>query len=161
MNLVTFCYICPDGELVTGLSELCGDRCPQQLFGCPFSLPTIDDLRDPDSGSCCPSVQARLKSQPSSQSSQCTCGGPPSCHDDHCLRGPCFFQLHMRGRPFVSEGPDCGAAGSMTDSPHRLQVEFSLPCVSPPSSAVLPSHLQAYGSLLHPSPIQHPRSLTQ
>ncbi|XP_023133549.1 mesoderm induction early response protein 2 [Amphiprion ocellaris] len=147
-----------DGELVMGLSELCGDDCPQQLFGCPFSLPPIHDLRDSGSDSCCPSAPVQLQSQPSAQASQWS---SPSHHDDHGLPNPCFYQLHMRGGPFVSEGPDCGTAGGEAGAPHRLQVEFSLPSASPPSSAVLPSHFQAFGSLLHPSPVQHPRSLTQ
>ncbi|KAL7396721.1 hypothetical protein ABVT39_010794 [Epinephelus coioides] len=150
-----------DGELVMGLSDLCGDGCPQQLFGCPFSLPPMDDLRDAGSGSCCPSALVQLQSQPSPQSSQWAGGSPPSCHDDHRLQGSCFYQLHMCGGPFVSEGPDCDAAGGGTGSPHGLQVEFSLPSASPPSSSVLPSHFQTFGSLLHPSPVQHPRSLTQ
>ncbi|XP_029286356.1 mesoderm induction early response protein 2 [Cottoperca gobio] len=150
-----------DGELVMGLSDLCGDGCPQQLFGCPFSLPPVDDLRDPGSGGCCPSALVQLQSQPSSQSGQWADGSPPSCHDDHRLTGSCFYQLHMCSGPFVSEDPDCGAAGGGTGSPLGLQVEFSLPSASPPSSSVLPSHFQALGSLLHASPVQHPRSLTQ
>lgn len=40
--------------------------------------------------------------------------------------------------------------------PHGLQVEFSLPSASPPSSSVLPSHFQTLGGLLHSSPVQHP-----
>lgn len=149
-----------DGELVMGLSDLCGDRCPQQLFGCPFSLPPMDDLSDHDPGR--PSAPLQLQSQPSTQSSQWAAGSPPSCHDDCRLPGSCFYQLHMHGGAFVSEDPDCGAAGGGAGSPHGLQVEFSLsPSASPPSSAVLPSHFQAFGSLLHASPVQHPRSLTQ
>lgn len=155
-------YICPDGEMVMGLSDLCGDAYPQQLFGCPFSLPPMDDLQDSDSASCCPSASVELQSQPSPQSSLWAGGSPPSCHDNHRLPGSCFYQLHMRGGPFVSESPDCGTAGDGTGSPHGLQVEFSLsPSASPPSSAVLPSHFQVFGSLLHPSPVQHPHSLTQ
>ncbi|KAM9358131.1 mesoderm induction early response protein 2 [Symphorus nematophorus] len=151
-----------DGELVMGLSDLCGDGCPQQLFGCPFSLLPMDDLQDPGSGSCCPSAPVQLHSQSSPQICQWANGSPPSCHDDHQLPGSCFYQLHMRGGPFVSEGPDCGTAGGGAGSPHGLQVGFSLsPSASPPSSSVLPSHFQAFGSLLHPSPVQHPRSLTQ
>ncbi|XP_042368148.1 mesoderm induction early response protein 2 isoform X2 [Plectropomus leopardus] len=150
-----------DGELVMELSDLCGDGCPQQLFGCPFSLPPMDDLRDPGSSSCCPSALVQLQSQPSPQSSQWAGGSPPSCHDDHRLPGSCFYQLHMCGGPFASEGPDCDTAGGGTGSAHGLQVEFSLPSASPPSSSVLPSHFQAFGSLLHSSPVQHPRSLTQ
>ncbi|XP_030289962.1 mesoderm induction early response protein 2 isoform X2 [Sparus aurata] len=151
-----------DGELVMGLSDLCDDGCPQQLFGCPFSLPPIDDLRDPGSGTCCPSVPVQLQSQPSPLSSQWAARSPPSCHDDLRLPGSCFYQLHMCGGPLVPEGPDCGTACSGTGSTHGLQVEFSLsPSASPPSSALLPSHFQAFGSLLHPSPVQHPRSLTQ
>lgn len=144
-----------------GLSDLCGDGCPQQLFGCPFSLPPMDGLRDPDPGSCCPSALVHLQSPPSLQSSQWAGGSPPSCHDDYRLPGSCFYQLHMRSGPFVSEGPDCDTAGGGTGSPHGLQVEFSLPSASPPSSSVLPSHFQAFGSLLCSSPVQHPRSLTQ
>lgn len=155
-------YICPDGELVTGLSNLCGDGCPEQLFGCPFSLPPMDDLQDHGSGSCCPSGPVELQSQPSPQSPHWTGGSSASCHNDHCLPGSCFYQLHMRGGHFVSEGPDCSTAVDGTGSSHGLQVEFRLsPSSSPPSSAVLPSHFQTFGSLLHPSPVQHPRSLTQ
>ncbi|KAK1896756.1 Mesoderm induction early response protein 2 [Dissostichus eleginoides] len=128
-----------DGALV---SDLCGDGCPQ--FGCPFSLLPLDDLRDPGSGSCCPSAQL----QPPPQWS------PPSRHEDPRLSGPCFYQLHMCGGPFVSEDGD--AAGGGTAPPHGLQVEFSLPSASPPSSSVLPSHFQTLGGLLHTSPVQHP-----
>ncbi|TKS74552.1 Mesoderm induction early response protein 2 [Collichthys lucidus] len=153
-----------DGELVMGLSDLCSDGCPQQLqFGCPFTLPPMDDLRDAGSGSCCSSASVQLQSQPPPQSCQWVSGSPPSCSDDHRLQGSCFYQLHMHGGPFVSEGPDCGAAGRLTGSPHRLQVDFSLSpsAASPPSPAVLPSHFHAFGSLLRSSPVQHPRSLTK
>ncbi|XP_034079500.1 LOW QUALITY PROTEIN: mesoderm induction early response protein 2 [Gymnodraco acuticeps] len=132
-----------DGALV---SDLCGDGCPQ--FGCPFSLLPLDDLRDPGSGSCCPSAQL----QPPPQWS------PPSRHEDPRLSGPCFYQLHMCGGPFVSEDGD--AAGGGTPPPHGLQVEFSLPSASPPSSSVLPSHFQTLGALLHSSPVQHPPPLS-
>ncbi|XP_038571940.1 LOW QUALITY PROTEIN: mesoderm induction early response protein 2 [Micropterus salmoides] len=147
------------GELMMGLSDLGGNGCPQQLFGFPFSLSPVDDLRDPGSGNCqsCPSAPVQLQSQPSSQSCQWADGSPPFCHDDHHLPGSCFYQLHMCGGPFVSESPDCGTAGGGTGSPHGLQVEFSLsPSASPPSSAVLPSHFQAFGSLLHPLPSSIP-----
>ncbi|XP_054458609.1 mesoderm induction early response protein 2 [Anoplopoma fimbria] len=150
-----------DGELVIRSSDLCGEECPQQLFGCPFSLPHMEDLRDPDSDSCCPSALVQLQSQPFPQSSQWAGGSPLSSHDDHCLPGSCFYQLHMCSGPFVSEGPDCETAGGGTGSHHGRQVEFSLPSASPPSSSALPSHFQALGSLLHPSAVQHPRSLTQ
>lgn len=151
-----------DGELVMGLSDFCGDGCPQQLFGCPFSLPPMDDLQDPGTSSCCLPAPVQLQSQPSPRSPQWAGGSPPSCLDDHGLPGSCFYHLHMRGGPLVSEGPECGAAGGGAGSPRGLQVEFSLsPSASPPSSAVLPSHFQAFGSLLHASPVQHPRSLTQ
>ncbi|KAI4828659.1 hypothetical protein KUCAC02_022738 [Chaenocephalus aceratus] len=63
-----------DGALV---SDLCGDGCPQ--FDCPFSLLPLDHLRDPGSGSCCPSAQL----QPPPQWS------PPSRHEDPRLSGPC------------------------------------------------------------------------
>ncbi|XP_028260418.1 mesoderm induction early response protein 2 [Parambassis ranga] len=145
-----------DGDLVMGLSELCADECPQQLFGCPFSLPPMGNQQDPGSDSCCPSAPVQLQTQPSAQSPQWACGSSPSHHDNHGLQNPCFYQLHMRGGPFVSDGPDSGTAGGGAGAPHRLRVEFSLPSVSSPSS-----HFQAFGSLLHPSPIQHPRSLTQ
>ena len=151
----------PDDELVMGLSELCGDGCPQQLIGCPLSLPPMDDLRDPGSDSCRPSATVQFQSQPSAMISQWTCGSPPSNHDDHCLPGSCFYQLHMRGGPFVSEDPNCGTLGSGTGAPNGLQLEFSLPSASPPSSAVLSSHFQAFGNLLHPASVQHSHSLTQ
>ncbi|XP_041863055.1 mesoderm induction early response protein 2 isoform X2 [Melanotaenia boesemani] len=149
-----------DDELVMSLSELCGDECPQQLFECPFSFPSMDNLRDPGSESCCPSSPVQLQSQPLAQSSQWACQSSPSHRDDHGLRSSCFYQLHMHGEHFASEGSDCGTAGEGADTPHRLQMDFSLPS-APPSSSVFSSHFQVFGSLLHPSPIQHPRSLTQ
>nr|XP_029135849.1 mesoderm induction early response protein 2 [Labrus bergylta] len=150
-----------DGELMMGLSDLCGDECPQQLLACPFSLPPMDPLRHPGSGTCCPSAPNQLLSQPSPQNSPWSCGSPLSCHADPHLQGSCFYQLHMRGGPFVSDGLDCGEEGGVNVSPFGMQLEFGLPSVSHPSPAVLPSHFQAFGSLLHPSPVQHPRSLTQ
>ncbi|XP_068175366.1 mesoderm induction early response protein 2 [Antennarius striatus] len=146
-------------ELVMGLSDLCGAGCPQQLFGCPLSLPLMDNQ---DPGSYFPSSPVELHSQPSPQSSHWVGGSPSSCHDDHCLPCACFYQLHMNSGPFLSEGPVCGTAGGGSGSPHGLQVEFSLsPSASLPSSAVLPAHFQAFGSLVHPSAVQHPHSLTQ
>ncbi|KAK2835589.1 hypothetical protein Q5P01_016073 [Channa striata] len=133
-----------DGELVMGLSELCGDNCPQQMIGCPFSSVPMDDSQDPGSETCCLSAPVLLQSQPSAHSSSCAYGSPPSCHADHHLPDSCFYQLHMRGGPFVSEGSDCAAAADGTGAPHGPQVEFSLPSTSPPSSAVLPSHFQAF-----------------
>ncbi|XP_005920890.1 mesoderm induction early response protein 2 isoform X2 [Haplochromis burtoni] len=150
-----------DGELVMGLSELCGDECPQQLFGCPFSLPPIDGLQESGSDSCCPSAPVQLQSQLFAETSQWACGNSPALHDNHGLPNSCFFQLHMRGDHLLSEGPDCGTVSGGASASHMLQVEFSLPSSSSSSTAVLPSHFQAFGSLLHPSPVQHPRSLTQ
>lgn len=150
-----------DGELVMGLSELCGDECPQQLFGCPFSLPPIDGLQESGSDSCCPSAPVQLQSQLFAETSQWACGNSPALHDNHGLPNSCFFQLHMRGEHLLSEGPDCGTVSGGASASHMLQVEFSLPSSSSSSTAVLPSHFQAFGSLLHPSPVQHPRSLTQ
>lgn len=135
-----------------GLSELCGDQCPQQLFGCPFSLPPCDDLRDAASDRCCSPAAVQLQSQASAQSSLWAFGSSPSRHDDHGLRNSCFYQLHMRGGSFVSEGPDCGTAGDGAGASHRLQVEFSLPSTSPSPSTVLPSPFQAFSSLLAPFP---------
>ncbi|KAM3876083.1 mesoderm induction early response protein 2 [Diretmus argenteus] len=148
------------GELVLGLSELCADGCPQQLFSCPFSpLPPVDDLQDPGPGSCCSSPTAQLQFQPSPQSSHRP--SPASTPDDHQLLGSGFYQLQLHG-PFVPEGPDCSTAGSGNGATtHRLQGDFSLPFASPPSHAILPSDFGAFGSLLCPSPVQHPRSLTQ
>lgn len=122
---------------MTGPSELRGDRCPQQLFGCPFSLPPIGDLRDPVPGSC-PSAHAQLQSQPSPQSSQCDCEDPPSCHDDRRLPGSCFFQLHMRDGPFISESLDCGTAGDGIDSPTGCR--WDLACCVPHLPQLLSSH---------------------
>lgn len=140
---------------MAGLSNLCGDGCPPQLFGWPFSLPLMDDLQDPGPGSCCPSVPVELQSQAS----------PPSTHwshGTHCLPGSCFYQLNMHGGHFVPTEPDCSAAEDEAGSSHGLQVEFRLsPSASPPSSAALPSHFQTFSSLLHTPPVQHPRSLTQ
>ncbi|KAG7513584.1 mesoderm induction early response protein 2-like isoform X1 [Solea senegalensis] len=130
-----------DGELVTGLSELCGDRYPQQRFGCLFSLQPMDDPRDPGLVSCCPSAPIQLQSQPSALSSQSRCGSPLCCYDDHCLPGSCFYQLHMRGGPFVTDNLDCSSVGA--GGAPGLQVDFSLPSASPPSSSVLASHFQA------------------
>lgn len=154
-------YIYTDGGLVTGLSNLCDDRCPQQLFGCPFSPSPVDNLQDPGSDSCL-SAPFELQSQPSPQCSHWTGGSPTSCRKDHYIPSSCFYQLDMHGRHFVSECPDSSTAVDGTGTSHGLQVEFRLsPSASPPSSAVLPSHFQAFGSLLQPSPVQHPSSLTQ
>lgn len=145
----------PEGELVTGLSNVCGD-------GCPFSVPPMDDLQDPHSSSCCPSAPVDLHSQPSPQSSHWAVGSPSSCHNDLCLPDSCFYQFHMCGGHFISGGPDCITASDGSSSSHEMQVEFRLsPSASPPSTAVLPSHFQTFGSLLHSSPVQQPHSLTQ
>ncbi|KAM4739153.1 mesoderm induction early response protein 2 [Anableps anableps] len=138
-----------DGELVMSLSELCPDEYPQQLFDCPFSFPSMDELRDPDSDR--PSAQVQFQSQPSDQCSEWARGNPPPHLDnDHSFLNSCFYQLHMHGRPFVSDGPSCGAAGGGAHTSHRLQVDFTLPSTSASSSAVLSSNFQAFGSLLHP-----------
>ncbi|KAM8874438.1 mesoderm induction early response protein 2 [Spinachia spinachia] len=119
-----------DGEPVTGSPGARGDGCPRQLFGCPFSLP-------PTADTCCPPALVRRRCHWAG-------GSPLSCHDDHCLPGSCFYQLHMcGGGPFASEGPDRHAAGPG---------EFRPPSASPPSSSALPSHYQGAGGLLLPSP---------
>ncbi|CAG5861423.1 unnamed protein product [Menidia menidia] len=132
-----------DGELIMSLSELCGDECSQQPFECPFSFPSVEDLRD--RGSDCrrgrgrgrrPSAPAR--SPPSAQSSRWACGSPPRPPDGHGLPGPCFYQLHVRGGPLASDGSDRG---------NGLQLESSLPSSS---SAALSPHFQALSNLLHP-----------
>ncbi|XP_068599794.1 mesoderm induction early response protein 2 [Brachionichthys hirsutus] len=144
-------------ELAMGFSDLCGAGCPQQLFGCPLALPLTDNL---DPGRCFLPSSVELHSQPSPQRSHWAGGSPPSCHDGHCLPCVCFYQLHVNSGPFA--GPVCGTAGGGTAFPRGLQVQFSLsPSASPASSAVLPAHLQAFGSLLHPSAVQPPRSLTR
>ncbi|XP_037326138.2 mesoderm induction early response protein 2 isoform X2 [Pungitius pungitius] len=135
-----------DGEPGTGSPGACGDERPPQLFGCPFSLPPTDDLRDPASDTCCPSALVQRRARWAGGGG----GSPLSCHDDHCLPGSCFYQLHMCGGPFVSEGPDCEAAGS---------AESGSPSASPPSSPARPPRFQALGGLLLPSSV--PRSLTQ
>ncbi|XP_069551190.1 mesoderm induction early response protein 2 isoform X1 [Brachyistius frenatus] len=141
------------GELATGPSELCGDECPQRLFRRrPFSVPPADDLGDPGSDGCCPSAPAQLQSQPSARGHRWARGNSPSRRDDRSLPSSCFYQLHMRGGPLVSEGPECGAAGGGAGAPHGLQVEFGLPSASLPSPAVLPSRFQTFGGLLHPAP---------
>lgn len=139
-----------------GLSELCGDACPQQLFS--FPLPLTDALPDPGPGPGCPSAPVQLQSP--SCSSQWAGASPPSCHGDLRLPGSCFYQLHLHPGPFVPQ--DCGAAaGGGSGAPCGLQVELGLsPPASPSPSCALPSHFRALGSLLHPSPVQQPRSLT-
>ncbi|CAN9500469.1 unnamed protein product [Ophioblennius macclurei] len=156
------------------LSQLCDDQCPQQPLGCPSSLPPTKDLQDPTSDRRCPPASVQHRSQFSAQSPPWAFGSSPSphhIHDDnddvHNHQSSCFYQLHMQGGSFVSSGTDCGEAGGGGGGgggvgvSHRLQVEFSLPSTSPSSSAVLPSHFQVLGSLLHPSPVQQPRFLTQ
>ncbi|MEQ2257044.1 hypothetical protein ILYODFUR_030403 [Ilyodon furcidens] len=138
-----------DGELVMSLSELCADEYPQQLFDCPFSFPSMDELPDPDSDR--PSAPLQLQSQPSDQCSEWAHGNPPFHRDDnHSFLNSCFYQLHMHGRPLVSDGRGCGAAGGGDHASHRLQVEFNLPSTSASSPTVLSSNFQAIGSLLHP-----------
>lgn len=136
-------FLCADGELMMSLSELCGDECTQQLFECPFSFRPMDDPQLPGSGICL----IQLQSQPSAQSPE---WAAPSHHDDHGLLNSCFYQLHMRGGPLFSEGSDCDPAGGGTHAPCGLQVEFGLPSTSTSSTAVLSSHSQVFGSLLHP-----------
>lgn len=153
-------FIGPDGELVMGLSDLCASGCPQKLFGCHFSLPSMDDPQDPGPSSCCSSASAQLQSQSSPQSSQWACGSPASLHDNQHLLGSCFYQLHMHG-PFVPGAPDSDAAESGIGALHRMQVEFSLPSASSSSSALLPSPFEAFGSLLQAPSLQHSHSLTQ
>ncbi|XP_015231667.1 PREDICTED: mesoderm induction early response protein 2-like isoform X1 [Cyprinodon variegatus] len=136
-----------DGELVMSLSELCDDDCPQQLFDCPFSFSSIEELGDPDSDRLTASVQ--LHPQPSDQCPEWARGSPQSHDDDdHCFLNSCFYQLHMQGRPFVSDG--CGVAAGGAHASHTLQVEFNLPSTSASSSALLSSNFQAFGGLLHP-----------
>ncbi|XP_029684092.1 mesoderm induction early response protein 2 isoform X2 [Takifugu rubripes] len=146
-----------DGELATVPSDTCGD-------GCPFSFSPVDDLQDPGSDLHCPSAPFELQSPPSPQCSHWTIGSPiQSCHNNHCLcfPGSCFYQLDTPAGRFVPERRDCGTMVDATDS-HELQVEFRLsPPASPPSSAVLASHFQAFGGLTQPSPVQHPHSVTQ
>ncbi|XP_035988026.1 mesoderm induction early response protein 2 [Fundulus heteroclitus] len=139
-----------DGELVMSLSELCADECPQQLFDCPFSFPSMDELGRPDSAR--PSAPVQPQSPPSDQCSEWACGNPPHHRDDddHGFLNSCFYQLHMHGRPFVSDDSGCGAAGGGTHASHKLQVELGVPSTSASSSAVLSSSFQAFGSLLHP-----------
>uniref|UniRef100_A0A1A8MV45 Mesoderm induction early response 1, family member 2 n=2 Tax=Nothobranchius TaxID=28779 RepID=A0A1A8MV45_9TELE len=133
-----------EGELGMSLSELCDDECPQQLFERPFSFRSMEDLQESSSDRS--PVQLQLHSQPSARCSEWV---SPSHHDDPGLLNSCFYQLHMRGGPFVCDGSDFDPAGSGV-CPPRLQVEFSLPTTSPSSPAVLSSHFQAFGSLLHP-----------
>lgn len=150
-----------DGELMTELSDLCEGGYPQQMFACPFSFsPPTDHLWNHGSDTCCPSAPVQLLSQPSPKSfPPWASGSPPSCHSDPHLPGSCFYQLHTRAGPFAPEGVDFGAGVGGTVSPCGLQVEWQ--SASPPSPAVLQSHFQAFGSLLHPPPVQHPRSFTQ
>lgn len=144
-----FVSLHPDGELVMSLSELCPDDCPQQLFDCPFSYPSMAELGDGDSAR--PSAPVQLQSQPSDQCSEWGRGNPPSrLDDDHGFLNSCFYHLQMHGRPFVSDGPGCGVASGGTHASRRLQVEFNLPSTSASSPDVLSSNFQAFGSLLHP-----------
>lgn len=144
-------YVCPDGELGTGLLDACGD-------GCPFSFSPADHhlfLRDPGPGS----ALFGLQPPPLPQCSHWTSGSPiGSCL---CFPGSYFYHLDTPAGRLVPDRRDCGTAVDGTES-HGLHVEFGLsPPVSPPPSAVLPSHFQALGGLRQPSPVQHPRSVTQ
>lgn len=134
------------------LSELCDDDCPQQLFDCPFSFSSIEELGDPDSDRLTASLQ--LHPQPSDQCPEWARESPqPHDDDDHCFLNSCFYQLHMQGRPFVSDG--CGVAAGGAHASHTLQVEFNLPSTSASSSALLSSNFQAFGGLLHPQHCLH------
>uniref|UniRef100_A0A3P8UF18 Mesoderm induction early response 1, family member 2 n=1 Tax=Cynoglossus semilaevis TaxID=244447 RepID=A0A3P8UF18_CYNSE len=144
----------PDGELVMGLSELYEDLRPQQLFSGPFSLQSKEDLQDPGLETCCPSAPDQLLFPHSALHPQLVCRGPQCCHDDHSLPGSCFYQLHMRGGPFVPEDMDCTPPAGAGGGAHGLQVELSVPSFSPPSSTVFPSHLQTIGNRLQPSTSQ-------
>lgn len=147
-----------DGRVAVELSELCGD---QRLFECPSSVTPMNDVRGAASDSRCLPTSVQHLSQVSAQSSPWAFGSCPSPHDDRSLRNPCYYQLQVQGGSLVSTGSNCDTQGSGAGASHRLQVELSLPSTSPSSSAVLPSHFQAFGSLLHPSPVQRPGFLTQ
>lgn len=144
-------HLCPDGDLGTALSDARSD-------GCPFSFLPVDHLRDPGS------APFPRRSPPFPQCSHWTVGSQmASCHNDRCLCFPSsyFSYLDTPAGHFVPDRRDCGTLVDGTDS-HGLQVEFRLsPPISPPSPAALPSHLQAFGGLRQPSPVQHPRSVTQ
>lgn len=145
-----------DGELVSGLSELCADRCPQQLFGCPLSLPPVQDLPDPVS------YRGQLRSQPSLHSSQCACEDPPSRHvAEGPFPGTCFIQLHMRDGPLVSQGPDCVPAGDMTNP--SLGCRWDLAHRVPHLPQLLSSHhiSRRFPPCCAPTAVQYPHSLTQ
>lgn len=142
-----------DGELVPGLSGLCADGCPSQLFGWPSSLPPMDDLQGPDSAGCCPSVPA----EPQSCLQGVHWSPAASCHAARCHPEPCLYQLNMHGGHFLA-----AEDGGSSASSRGLQVEFRLsPSASPPLPATLLSPFHTFSSLLRTPPVQHPRSLTQ
>lgn len=149
------------------MRRLCGGVCQsppavQQLFG-PFSpLLAMEGLQEPtlnslSPGSCPPSPPGQLQLQSPHLSP-----GAYSPVDPHQL-GSSFYQFQLQG-PFLPEGlsaePDCGSAagGSATQ---RLQLDFALPPTCPLSPSVAPFEFGAISSFLAPTPIQHPRSLTQ
>ncbi|XP_028299361.1 mesoderm induction early response protein 2 isoform X2 [Gouania willdenowi] len=132
--------------------ELRGDdRCPQQLFGCPFSLLSMEHLQTP-------SVALHPRPQPLAPSSSWTFGQSTFSPEDPSCGNSCFYQLHMQGGSLVSDQPDCGSTDG--DASHRLQLELNLPSTSPSSSASscvpLPSPFQTLGSLLLHSPSSIP-----
>lgn len=135
-----------------------------ELLGWPSSLPPTDDLQEPGSASCCPSVPA----EPQSCLQGLRWSPAASFHAARRPSDPCLYQLDMHGGHFLASGElDCSAAedGSLAASSGGLQVALRLsPSTSPPSSsssAALPSPFRTFSSLLHAPPVQHPRSLTQ
>nr|XP_046208593.1 mesoderm induction early response protein 2-like [Oncorhynchus gorbuscha] len=150
--------------------ELCGAPCPsplrEQLFSHFSPLPPLEDLQQepslncssPGHGPTSPPAQLHLSSLPCC-SSPCPPVEPP-------LLGSGFYQLQLG--PFLPDGLSMGPEDGDSQG---LQIDFSLPSIPQTSPTIAPSvsitsdfgAISSYlcPSALCPSPVQHPRSLTQ
>ncbi|KAM9832167.1 LOW QUALITY PROTEIN: mesoderm induction early response protein 2 [Neosynchiropus ocellatus] len=132
-----------DVEMLSRMSELHSSGATTLLSG--FTLPTEDQLLTS------PSAPVQVLSQPGPPSSQWSRPESPSC---------LFLQLHGLDGSCPPVGPQRRAPRAETDLSVRGRWNSTC-CVSRISSAVLPSRLQALGSLLQRPLAYHRRSLTQ
>ncbi|XP_036824914.1 mesoderm induction early response protein 2 isoform X1 [Oncorhynchus mykiss] len=159
-----------DAEMGMEVLELCGAPCPsplrEQLFSHFSPLPPLEDLQQepslnfssPGHSPTSPHAQLHLSSLPCC-SSPCPPAEPP-------LLGSGFYQLQLG--PFLPDGLSMGPEDGDSQG---LQIDFSLPSIPQTSPAIAPSvsitsdfgAISSYlcPSALCPSPVQHPRSLTQ
>lgn len=168
------------------MEELCASPCPssppqESVFGPYPPLPSLEELREPPppcSDSLSPPQLFPSCYSPSSSPFTCTStshSSPPRTPDSHLHTGSGFYQLQL-GSYLQDDLPSgSGCSHSSVAVSDRMEVDFSMPPVlplmspmpDPPSSSA--SVTAEFGSLggiplpppLCPTPVQHPRTLTQ